>query len=104
MVRFADSIGVTPRTIRNWRKSHDDFDEACSIADEIQDEVLNEMGLFGDADGRVAMKIRELKLNNKRDDESGGGAKLVINLNDDKGAERIEIKKWVGEINEDTEY
>lgn len=104
MVRFADSIGVTPRTIRNWRKSHDDFDEACNIADEIQDEVLNEMGLFGDADGKVAMKIRELKLNNKRDDESSCGAKLVINLNDDKGAERIEIKKWVGEINEDTEY
>ena len=106
MVRFAQSIGVTPRTIRNWRKDHDEFNEACDIADEIQDEVLNEMGLFGDADGKVAMKIRELKVNAKRaeEDENGKKARLIINLNDDDGAERIEIKKWVGEINEDTEY
>lgn len=106
MVRFAQSIGVTPRTLRNWRKDHTEFNEACEVADEIQDEVLNEMGLFGDADGRVAMKIRELKVNAKKagEDESGRGSRLVINLNDDDGAERIEIKKWVGEINEDTEY
>ena len=106
MVRFADSIGVTPRTIRNWRKTHDDFEEACSVADEIQDEVLNEMGLFGDADGRVAMKIRELKMNKKRaeDGESGGGAKLIVNFGRDSNDQKIEIQKYVGEIHEDTEY
>ena len=104
MVRFAQSIGVTPRTLRNWRKDHTEFDEACEVADEIQDEVLNEMGLFGDADGRVAMKIRELKNNNKRDDESGGGAKLVVNFGSDSNEQKIIIQKYAGEIHEDTEY
>ena len=106
MVKFAKKIGVTPRTLRNWRDKYPEFDEACEFADEIQDEVLNERALFEQVDGRVAMKIRELKTNARKsgDGEGGSGSKLVINLNDDKGAERIEIKKWVGEINEDTEY
>lgn len=106
MVKFAKSLNVTTRTLRNWREKYPEFNEACEFADEIQDEVLNERALFGDVDGRVAMKIRELKTNSKKsgEGEGGSGSKLVINLNDDKGAERIEIKKWVGEINEDTEY
>jgi transposase-like protein len=106
MVKFAKKLGVTPRTLRNWRDKYPEFDEACEFADEIQDEVLNERALFEQVDGRVAMKIRELKANAQKNGDSKGssGSKLVINLNDDKGAEKIEIKKWVGEINEDTEY
>lgn len=106
MVKFAKKLGVTVRTLRNWRDKYPEFDEACEFADEIQDEVLNERALFEQVDGRVAMKIRELKANAQKngDGKGGSGSKLVINLNDDKGAEKIEIKKWVGEINEDTEY
>ena len=106
LTKFAIKIGVTPRTITNWRQKYPEFDEACEFSDQIQDDILSERALFGDVDGRVAMKIRELKANAKKvgEDESGRGSRLVINLNDDDGAERIEIKKWVGEINEDTEY
>jgi transposase-like protein len=103
MVRFAQSIGVTPRTLRNWRKDHKEFEEACDIADEIQDEVLNEMGLFGDADGRVAMKIRELKLNAKKigDDVVGGGFKIEIK---NFSEQQIELKEYEETVNEDTGY
>ena len=104
MVKFAKKIGVTPRTLRNWRDKYPEFDEACEFADEIQDEVLNERALFEQVDGRVAMKIRELKLNNKRDDESGGGAKLVVNFGSDSNEQKITIQKYAGEIHEDTEY
>ena len=103
MVRFADSIGVTPRTVRNWRKNHKDFDEACNIADEIQDEVLNEMGLFGDADGRVAMKIRELKQNKRESDEDTSGRKITLVIEKD-GEEDIQLKKWTGAVNEANDY
>lgn len=103
MVRFAQSIGVTPRTLRNWRKDYKEFEEACDIADEIQDEVLNEMGLFGDADGRVAMKIRELKINARKEqaDELGGGFKIEIS---NYSKEQIKLKEYEGEVNEDTGY
>ena len=105
MVRFADKIGVTTRTLTNWRDKNKLFAEAYSFAQEIQDEVLNEKALVGDFDGRVAMKIRELKINSQKAAiEEGGGARTVITLKDDDNEQSIEIKKWVGEINEDTEY
>lgn len=103
MVRFAQSIGVTPRTLRNWRKDHKEFEEACDIADEIQDEVLNEMGLFGDADGRVAMKIRELKANARKIEDDGAGRKITLVIEGDGEAD-IPLQKWTGEVNEDTDY
>ena len=104
LTKFAILIGVTPRTLTNWRQKYKDFDEACEFADLIQDEVLNERALTGDVDGRVAMKIRELKANAKLKDANEVGAKVIIKLNDDPDEQKIEIKKWVGEINEDTEY
>lgn len=104
LVKFAIKIGVTPQTIVNWRKSYKAFDEACEFADLIQDEVLNERALSGMVDGKVAMKIRELKANAKLKDANEVGAKVIIKLNDDPDEQKIEIKKWVGEINEDTEY
>ena len=104
LVKFAIKIGVTPQTLTNWRKTYEDFDQACEFADAIQDEILNERALTGEVDGRVAMKIRELKVNARLKDASEVGAKVVIKLNDDPDEQKIEIKKWAGEVNEDTEY
>jgi hypothetical protein len=104
LVKFAIKIGVTPQTLVNWRNTYKAFDEACEFADLIQDEVLNERALSGMVDGKVAMKIRELKANAKLKDANEVGAKVIIKLNDDPDEQKIEIKKWVGEINEDTEY
>ena len=104
LTKFAIMKGVTPRTITNWRKKYPEFDEACEFADAVQDDILNERALTGDVDGRVAMKIRELKAASKREAEQESGSRLVLTLSDDNSDQKIEIKKWVGEINEDTEY
>lgn len=103
MVKFAKKLGVTPRTLRNWRDKYPEFDEACEFADEIQDEVLNERALFEQVDGRVAMKIRELKINQKKigDEVVGGGFKIEIS---NYSNEQIKLKKYEGEVNEDTGY
>ena len=104
LVKFAIRIGVTPQTLNNWRDKHEEFMEAMEFADMIQDEVLNERALAGSVDGRVAMKIRELKINARKasEDEIGlGGLKIEIK-NYSEG--KIELKEYEGEVNEDTGY
>ena len=108
LVKFAIKIGVTPQTLNNWRDNHDEFREAMEFADLIQDEVLNERALRGLVDGRVAMKIRELKINAKKTEieEIGGSqSKLSVSLNNDyTAAEAINVNTWECEIVEDTAY
>lgn len=104
LVKFAIKIGVTPQTLNNWRDKHDDFKEAMEFADMIQDEVLNERALVGAVDGRVAMKIRELKAASRREkiEELGhSGLKIEIK-NYSEG--KIELKEYEGEVDEDTGY
>lgn len=103
MVKFAKSLNVTTRTLRNWREKYPEFNEACEFADEIQDEVLNERALFGDVDGRVAMKIRELKQNKRESDEDTSGRKITLVIEKD-GEEDIQLKKWTGAVNEANDY
>ena len=103
MVKFAKILGVTPRTLRNWRDKYKDFDEACEFADEIQDEVLNERALSQQVDGRVAMKIRELKANARKLEDDGAGRKITLVIESDGEAD-IPLQKWTGEVNEDTDY
>ena len=104
LVKFAIKIGVTPQTLNNWRDKHDEFREAMEFADLIQDEVLNERALTGAVDGRVAMKIRELKINAKKasEDEIGSSGLKIEIKNYSEG--KIELKEYEGEVNEDTGY
>ena len=46
MQKFADSIGVTTQTIRNWAEEHKDFFEALTRAKELQEHIwlVNGMG------------------------------------------------------------
>lgn len=106
LIKFAIKIGVTPQTLNNWKDKHDDFKEACEFADAIQDEILNERALTGEVDGRVAMKIRELKIAARRNagETDGNGVRLTINVGADDQDQRIEIQKWTESVNEDTEY
>ena len=109
LTKFAIMKGVTPRTLSNWRQKYKDFDEACAFADAIQDDILNERALFGKIDGKVAMKIRELKAAARKDgvDESGslGGRKYSIDITRHVPKEGgIEIKEWNGEVAEDEDY
>lgn len=103
MVKFAKSLNVTTRTLRNWREKYPEFNEACEFADEIQDEVLNERALFEQVDGRVAMKIRELKQNKRENDEDTSGRKITLVIEKD-GEEDIQLKKWTGAVNEANDY
>ena len=104
LTKFAIAIGVTPRTIRNWRNEHDEFEEACEFAENILNDVLDERSLMGKWDGKVAMKIRELRANAKRYEESGSaGTKIVLEINSD-GERPIDLKKWEGAANEETDY
>lgn len=106
LIKFAIKIGVTPQTISNWKDKHEEFREACEFADAIQDEILNERALTGEVDGRVAMKIRELKIAARKSagDGEGSGMRLSINVGADDQEQRIEIQRWTEPINEDTEY
>lgn len=106
LTKFAIAVGVTPRTIRNWRNEHDEFDEACEFAENILNDVLDERSLTGKWDGKVAMKIRELRANAKKgeDGEDGNGS-LSVNIRRDYAPDKeIVINVFEGEVNEDTEY
>ena len=107
LIKFAIKIGVTPQTLNNWKDKHEEFKEACEFADAIQDEILNERALTGEVDGRVAMKIRELKIAARRVDIVSGvareGLKIEMHRHID-GPGAIELKEWEGEVIEDTEY
>lgn len=103
LIKFAIKIGVTPQTLNNWKDKHEEFKEACEFADAIQDEILNERALMGEVDGRVAMKIRELKQNARDRAEAGAGSKVVLEIKSD-GVDAIKLNKWDGAINEETDY
>ena len=103
LTKFAIKIGVTPRTITNWRQKYPEFDEACEFADQIQDDILSERALFGDVDGRVAMKIRELKANAKRSEDDAHLGGFQINIKNYSN-ETIELKEYEEDVSEDTGY
>jgi hypothetical protein len=109
LIKFAIKIGVTPQTLNNWKDKHEEFAEACEFADAIQDEILNERALTGEVDGRVAMKIRELKIAARRNaeaDEAAGfaskfGIEIMRHITSGSG---LEVKEWCGEVVEDESY
>ena len=101
--KFARSLGVTARTLRNWRDENPEFAEAMEFASEIQDDILDERGLIGIYDGRTAMKIRELKRNARDRSESNDGSKIVLEIKSD-GSEAIALKKWEESVDEESDY
>lgn len=103
LTKFAAKIGVTTRTLRNWRAEFPEFDEACELCEDIFDDVLDERALFGAWDGRVAMKIRELKANARAAQDGSSDVKIILDFKDDREGERIQIRRWEGEVNENAD-
>lgn len=101
LTKFACKIGVTTRTLRNWRAEYPDFDEVCELCEDMFDDIMDERALVGAVDGRVAMKIRELKAN-QRGQKGNADVRVIFDIQDD--GERIEIKRWDGPVNEDADY
>lgn len=105
LTKFALSLHVHKNTLYNWAKENEEFAEAMAFASAIQDDILDERALTGRFDGRVAMKIRELKLNAKKADGDGlgGGLKIEITRHVASG-DAPTLKEWEGDVNEDTGY
>jgi len=55
--RFADNIGVTARTLENWRDKHKKFKHAYERAKNLQKARLIEGGLAGLYDSRVVKLV-----------------------------------------------
>lgn len=105
LTKFAIKIGVSPRTLSNWRTEFPEFDEACDFAEEILSDVLDERALFEEWDSKTAMKIRELRQAAKlKGSGTLSGAKVVFEIKSDPEDKPIEVKTWEGEVNEDTNY
>ena len=109
LTKFAIKIGVSPRTITNWRKEDAEFDEACEFAEAMFKDILEERALTSQWDSKTAMKILELRAAAKKDgvEEAGGvgGRKysidVVKHIPKDK---QLELKEWEGEVTEDEGY
>lgn len=104
LTKFAIKIGVSPRTITNWRKEDAEFDEACEFAEAMFKDILEERALTSQWDSKTAMKILELRANAKATEDSNTAVKVIFDIKDDREGERITIKKWDGEVNEDHDY
>ena len=103
LTKFACKIGVTTRTLRNWRAEFSDFDEICELCEDMFDDIMDERALVGAVDGRVAMKIRELKANARAAQDGSSDVKIILDLKDDREGERIQIRRWEGEVNENAD-
>lgn len=109
LTKFAIKIGVSPRTITNWRKEDEEFDEACEFAEAMFKDILEERALTSQWDSKTCMKILELRAAAKKDgiDESGGaiGRKFTIDITKHISKENeLVIKEWDGEVDEDESY
>lgn len=73
--KFARRVGVTLRTLENWRLVYDRFDEACVECEAIQRELLVDGGLEEEYNPRFAIFLIEQK-------ERRGGAESVPRFED----------------------
>lgn len=104
LTKFAIKKGISPRTLTNWRKKYSEFDEACEFAEAVYKDILEERALTGKWDSKTCMKILELRANAKATEDSNTAVKVIFDIKDDREGERITIKKWDGEVNEDHDY
>lgn len=73
--KFARKIGVTLRTLENWRLSFDKFNEACLECEAIQREMLVDGGLEEEYNPRFAIFLIEQR-------DKKGGAESVPRFED----------------------
>ena len=73
--KFARQIGVTLRTLENWRLANDKFAEACEECEAIQREMLVDGGLEEEYNPRFAIFLIEQK-------ERRGGSESVPKFED----------------------
>lgn len=60
-LEFALSIGVTSRTLSNWKNEYEEFAEAYALCNEIQEWYLERMGLTGANNPRMTQFLLSVK-------------------------------------------
>lgn len=60
-LEFALKIGVTARTLRNWKDAHEEFREAYAFCNEIQEWYLENTGLSGKNNPRMTQFLLSVK-------------------------------------------
>lgn len=78
-VKWANKIGITTQTIRDWRRKYEKFDEACEECEEIQRALLKDGGLAEIYASKTVTFLLEtvhgMRAEDEEDaDESGGFA------------------------------
>lgn len=103
LTKFAIKIGVSPRTITNWRKEDAEFDEACEFAEAMFKDILEERALTSQWDSKTAMKILELRAAAKREADEALGNHIQITFKN-LTKPTLELKEQEGITSEDTGY
>lgn len=60
-LEFALEIGVTSRTLNNWKSEYEEFAEAYALCNEIQEWYLERMGLMGTNNPRMTQFLLSVK-------------------------------------------
>lgn len=95
LCKWANKIGVTTETVREWRREHEEFDEACRECMEIQAALLKDGGLSGLYAGKTAIfllqTIHGVKTVDEEDEDGSSGLQVVI-------SERLSKEERGGEV------
>ncbi len=82
--KFARKVGVTLRTLENWKEKYPKFHDACEECIAIRDEILIDGGLMGRYNPQITKFILE---NAKKKDEA---VEIEVKIGGDGGNELAE--------------
>jgi hypothetical protein len=81
-VKWANKIGITTQTIRDWRRKYEKFDEACKECEEIQRALLEDGGLAEIYASKTVTFLLEtvhgMRAEDEDDADESGGLQVVI--------------------------
>lgn len=81
-VKWANKIGITTQTIRDWRRKYEKFDEACKECEEIQRALLKDGGLAEIYASKTVTFLLEtvhgMRAEDEEDADESGGLQVVI--------------------------
>ena len=82
LVKWANKIGVTTQTIRNWRLAYPRFDAACEECMEIQAALLHDGGLSEVYASKMVTFLLETvhahRVEDEEDADESGGLQVII--------------------------
>ena len=81
-VKWANKIGITTQTIRDWRRKYEKFDKACKECEEIQRALLKDGGLAEIYASKTVTFLLEtvhgMRAEEDEDADESGGLQVII--------------------------